>query len=171
MCERSDIVENILNIAKYILDEYKKISGTPIDEMKLHKLLYFTQRESLAITGEAMFVETFEGWKFGPVSRLVRDHFDGDDISVSDKSEISDEAKYIANNVIQQYAGYESWKLSELSHNEYSWKQSRIGIQYNENGSNIIKLEDIRKDAEKVRPYDSLHDMYYDEFEDAEELV
>ena len=52
--------------------------------MKLHKLLYFTQRESLAITGEAMFVETFEGWKFGPVSRLVRDHFDGDDISVSD---------------------------------------------------------------------------------------
>lgn len=66
-------MENILNIAKYILDEYKKISGTPIDEMKLHKLLYFTQRESLAITGEAMFVETFEGWKFGPVSRLVRD--------------------------------------------------------------------------------------------------
>lgn len=30
-------------------------------------------------------------------------------------------------------------------------------------------LEDIRKDAEKVRPYDSVWDMYYDEFDELED--
>jgi hypothetical protein len=35
-----------------------------------------------------------------------------------------------------------------------------------ENGSVPLSIEDIRKDAEKVRPYDSVYDMYYDEFED-----
>ena len=38
----------------------------------------------------------------------------------------------------------------------------------NENGNVIISIEDIRKDAENVRPYDSVWDMYYDEFDDAE---
>ena len=33
-----------------------------------------------------------------------------------------------------------------------------------------LKIEDIRKDAQKVRPYDSIWDMYYDEFDDMEEI-
>ena len=37
-----------------------------------------------------------------------------------------------------------------------------------ENGREPLSIDDIRKDAEKVRPYDSMYDMYYDEFEDAE---
>ena len=32
-------------------------------------------------------------------------------------------------------------------------------------------LSDIQEDAKKVRPYDHVWDMYYDEFEDAEEQV
>ena len=65
---------------------------------------------------------------------------------------------------------YESWKLSELSHKEISWKNARIGIAEGRNGNRILALEDIRKDAEKVRPYDSIWDMYYDEFDDAGEV-
>ena len=76
--------------------------------------------------------------------------------------------KYIVNNIIHQYGGFESWKLSDLSHQEYSWKQARIGVAPLENGNHIIKIEDICKDAQKIRPYDSVYDMYYDEFEDAE---
>ena len=56
-----------------------------------------------------------------------------------------------------------------IYHIKNSWKQARIGIRENENGSRTIKIEDIREDAKKVRPYDSTYDMYYDEFEDADE--
>jgi len=38
-----------VNVAKYVFEHYKRITGEIIDEMKLHKLLYFAQRESLAI--------------------------------------------------------------------------------------------------------------------------
>ena len=39
----------------------------------------------------------------------------------------------------------------------------------NENGYVDLNLDDIREDAKKVRPYDHVWDMYYDEFEDASE--
>ena len=61
-----------------------------------------------------------------------------------------------------------SWKLSQISHKELSWLNSRKGLPEGANGNAPLKLEDIRKDAEKVRPYDSVWDMFYDEFEDLE---
>lgn len=49
--------------------KYKEISnGKNLEEMKLHKLLYFVQRESLAITGNPLFAEPFEGWILESVS-------------------------------------------------------------------------------------------------------
>ena len=82
-------------------------------------------------------------------------------------SRISDEAKYIINNVIQEYGSLESWKLSEMSHREISWQNARKGLSDGENGNVPLELDDIRIDAQKVRPYDYVWDMYYDEFEDA----
>ena len=161
-------MEKIVDIAQYIYEEYKKISGTTIDEMKLHKLLYLVQREALAITGQPLFAEEFEGWKYGPVCREVRNCYTEDGMFCDDIKEISIESAYIVNNIIQQYGAYESWKLSELSHREISWQNSRKGSPDGHNGNRTLRLNDIRKDAEKVRPYDSVWDMYYDEFEDAE---
>lgn len=164
-------MENIISVARYICNEYKKISGKKIDEMKLHKLLYLAQRESLAITGEPLFPEEFQGWKFGPVNLEVREHYKKSKGNITKKcNRLSLESAYIVKNIIQQYGAYEPWKLSELSHNEISWNNSRIGIPEGENGDKIIKLEDIRKDAEKIRPYDSVWDMYYDEFEDFDSM-
>lgn len=159
-----------IDVAQYIFEEYKLLSGKTIDEMKLHKLLYLSQRESLAITNEPMFSENFEGWKYGPVCREVRSCFTEDGMFSDNIQDISNEERYIVKNVILQYGAYESWKLSELSHKELSWKNARKGIPEGQNGNRILKLEDIRKDAEKVRPYDSVWDMYYDEFDDAEEV-
>lgn len=161
-------MDRAVDIAQYIYSEYKRISGKVIDEMKLHKLLYLSQRESLAITLEPMFSEEFEGWKYGPVCREVRHCFTEDGMFADDIKDISIENAYIVKNVILQYGGYESWKLSELSHKELSWRNARKGIPDGRNGNQKLRLEDIRKDAEKVRPYDSVWDMYYDEFEDAE---
>ena len=55
-------MEKILNVAEYIFKEYQRVTGEYIDEMKLQKLLYFSQRESLAILNKPMFSEKFEGW-------------------------------------------------------------------------------------------------------------
>lgn len=78
-----------------------------------------------------------------------------------DQKPLSAEGAYIAKNVILQYGALASWKLSQLSH--ISWKKSRRGLAEVENGNALLLIDDIRTDAEKVRPYDAVYDMYYDE--------
>ena len=158
-------MEKILNVAEYIFKEYNRVAGELIDEMKLQKLLYFSQRETLAILNKPLFNEEFEGWKYGPISREVRTVYTEDGIN-AETEDIKSESKYIINNVILEYGALASWKLSKISHKEISWINSRKGLKDGENGNRKIKLEDIREDAKKVRPYDHVWDMYYDEFED-----
>jgi len=162
-------METVYDVAQYIYDEYKKISEQVIDEMKLQKLLYYTQRESLAIKGEPMFDAIFEGWKHGPVCRAVRSVYTSDGINFDCKS-ISFDNAYIINNVIDEFGAIESWKLSQLSHKEISYVNSRRGLKPNEIGRNPLLLSDIKIDAQKVRPYDHNWDMYYDEFDEIESL-
>lgn len=163
-------MEKIINVAQYIFDEYKRVTEEIIDEMKLQKLLYFSQRETFAILNQPLFNEIFEGWKYGPVSREVRTVFTEDGINAQTE-DIKSESKYIINNIIQEYGALASWKLSALTHKETSWLNSRKGLKKEENGNVEIKMEDIREDAKKVRPYDYMWDMYYDEFEDYEVMV
>ena len=161
-------MDRIIDVAAYIVRRYKEVTGETLDEMKLHKLLYFTQRETLAILGKPAFRGEFKGWKYGPVSTEVRHNFFDGEIT-EPTEEISEDLQYIINNVILEYGSLASWKLSELSHKEISWINARKGLCDNENGNVALKLDDIREDAKKVRPYDHVWDMYYDEFEDASE--
>ena len=158
-------MDKLLDVAQYIFEEYKRQTKETIDEMKLHKLLYFAQRESLAITGDPLFDGEFKGWKYGPVCCEVRNAFSPDGIVV-ETSPVSDECAYIINNVIQEYGAIASWKLSQMSHNEISWLNARKGLAPDQNGNQPLSLDDIKEDAKKVRPYDHVWDMYYDEFED-----
>ncbi|WP_455036341.1 Panacea domain-containing protein [Leptotrichia massiliensis] len=163
-------MEKIINVAQYIFNEYKRVTEEIIDEMKLQKLLYFSQRETFAILNQPLFNEVFEGWKYGPVSREVRTVFTEDGINAQTE-DIKSESKYIINNIIQEYGALASWKLSALTHKETSWLNSRKELKKEENGNVKIKMEDIREDAKKVRPYDYMWDMYYDEFEDYKVMV
>ncbi len=158
-------MDTIINVANYIIQRYRELTGDPLDEMKLHKLLYFTQREAFAILGRPAFAGNLEGWKLGPVSREVRHNFFNGEIIVPTEP-ISDEIQYIVSNVIVEYGALASWKLSELSHREISWNNARKGLAPGENGDRVIALQDIQEDAKKVRPYDHVWDMYYDEFDD-----
>lgn len=60
-------MENALNVAKYMYNTYLDVFKHPMDEMKMHKLMYFVQRESLMFHKDVLFDEHFLGWKYGPV--------------------------------------------------------------------------------------------------------
>lgn len=158
-------MDRIADVAGYLVERYFELTGECLDEIKLHQLLYFTQRESFAILGEPAFEGDFEGWKYGPVSREVKNNFINGEIVVPTEP-VSDNVQYIVSNVIIEYGSLACWKLTELCHWEISWSNARKGLAPEENGNRSIALEDIRMDAEKVRPYDHVWGMYYDEFED-----
>lgn len=150
----------VLNLAKYIKLLYINKYNQEIDEMKLHKLIYLCQRESILLRGKIIFQDTLKAWDYGPVSIKVRKNFKDKNINFNENFDMDKEEKYIVNNVFEQYSHYNSIKLSILSHKENSWKKARNYI------GNKIRIEDIFEDAKRVRAYDSDWDMYYDEFED-----
>mgnify|MGYP005773781051 CR=1 FL=1 len=161
-------MEKIIDVAQYLCTAYKNMIGEQIDEMKLHKLLYFAQRESLAILNEPLFAGDFEGWKYGPVCREIWHCFRQEGLKkVAD--DVSEECRYLVNNVILEYGSMAAAKLCELSYREKSWLNARQGLKDGEECTKKLSLDDIREDARKVRPYDYVWDMYYDEFDDAEE--
>ena len=145
-------------IASYIAHRYQAQQGERIDEMKLHKLLYFAQRESLIQKGEPLFAEEFQGWRFGPVLPAVRDSYKNDDFGTVPQ-DLGD-AQPILDYVFENYAQKDSWSLSRLTHGEICWKKSRKGIAPNESSQNAIALDDIRLDADRMRQRRQMLDQY-----------
>ena len=136
-------MEDVLNVAAYLAQRYSLECGQQIDESKLHKLMYFTQKECFIQTGMFLFDATFYGWKYGPVLKEI---LDTTLISIEPKDFISN-CFPILNKVFESYAGKESWSLSRLTQGELSWKNSRLL----ENADNLMSLEDIRKDAKRIK--------------------
>lgn len=142
-------MNTMYNVASYIAMRYKKEFGTTIDEMKLHKLMYFSQRESYVLYDEPMFEGTFYGWKYGPVLKEVRKYYREDNFKFS--GTINEKFINIMDRIFERYASKSSWSLSRLTHGEYSWQNSRKGIPEDCNGDNPIKNDDIIKDAARIK--------------------
>ena len=66
-------MDDVLCVAKCFYDYYYEEHGHNIDEMKMHKLMYFAQRESFIEYDKPLFSARFYGWKFGPVLKEVRE--------------------------------------------------------------------------------------------------
>lgn len=141
---------NVKKVANYIATRYRKEYGEAIDEMKLHKLLYFSQRETLIQFGEPMFSETFHGCKHGPVLKEVRQAFKTEKLNENLSDEDISKYQNIFDKVFQQYAVRDTISLSRLSHGELSWCNARIGLKPWEHGDRPMAIEDIRKDAERI---------------------
>lgn len=161
-------MHNVKELASVLIERYEKItkSNFGTSELKLQKLMYFLQRQSLAFTGESLFEEDFIGWVHGPVLEDLR--FFLEEPSNQGVSDLSETEKYLIDSVIADYGKYSSWELRDKTHEEISWNNSRVGLSEDDRGYVSLKLSDIKKDSEKVRVYDPVYDMYIDEFEDLE---
>lgn len=142
-----------MNAAAWVCDRYRRDFGQDIDEMKLHKLLYFAQRESLVRSDKPLFNADFYGWKYGPVLPEVREAWGTGALKDMAVTPLSREDEEIMDYIFNQYAAKNSWSLSRLSHGELSWQNSREGVAEDENSNNPMLLEDIQKDAERIRAH------------------
>ena len=145
----------MLTVAAYICDRYEKEFGEKIDEMKLQKLMYFAQRESLIRDEKPLFRGTFYGWKYGPVLKDIREPYKEAQLpKVSPKD--AKELAPLMDAVFAEFADKDSYSLCRLSLGEVSWKNSRKGIAPAENSDNAMKMADIRRDAERIKNHREL---------------
>lgn len=142
---------DILRTAGYISKRYMIDFHEEIDEMKLHKLLYLAQRESIVVSGSPLFDQPFEAWKFGPVSPDVRRRFHSNDLSESLSEEEIKSYIDVFDFIFSHYAPMSSWSLSSLSHGESSWQRAIRRVAAAPGASAAMRIDDIVADASRIR--------------------
>ena len=145
-------MENTMSVAMALDSMFYEKNGKHMDEMRMHKLMYFAQRESLMYNKEPLFDATFYGWKYGPVLKEVRNQFKKD-LNLEEltklKDSVADDTKKLLESVFDRYGSLSSWKLSALSHEEFSWKMARSGLNYEDNGDVPLLLNAMKVDAQR----------------------
>ncbi|WP_432365615.1 Panacea domain-containing protein [Lacticaseibacillus paracasei] len=162
-------MKNLDEVVRFVLLRYKKISGEDLDsELKLQKLLYFSQVESFALTNKPLFDEDFEDWRHGPVLKEIRHIFnDGyKPMTSNEATHVDATTKVVIEFTLQKYAQYTPWKLRELSHHTAAWSRARGDISDDSRDNKIIDKSMIKAEAQSQRLYDPVYDMYVDEFPD-----
>jgi uncharacterized phage-associated protein len=144
-------MEDVVKVASYICDRYQKMFGSRIDEMKLHKLLYFTQRECIAQTGHPMFEATFHAWLYGPVLPDIRSLYKLDKLQDMPSDAFIRRFLPVFDEVFREFAPSKSVMLSAISHGELSWKRARVGYGKYDESDVVMKLEDITEDAMRYK--------------------
>jgi uncharacterized phage-associated protein len=128
--------------------------AVPLNVLKLHKILYYTQAWSLAFERGRLFDEDFQAWVHGPVSRQIYDRFRDQKTMYSYLSRFDaqnfnpanlreDERAHI-DAVLEVYAPYTGDQLEELTHREQPWINARINVPAFSRSENLIADEDMR---------------------------
>ncbi|KAB7790052.1 Panacea domain-containing protein [Bifidobacterium leontopitheci] len=134
---------NIIDVAAYILRRYG-----PMTTMKLQKLAFYAQAESLAHHGSPLFADDFQAWRGGPVCKTLyarhRGMFiirDGD--LAADSDALNRTERGIVDDVCIALAVKTGNELSARTHREAPWCNSRQGLPANASCNNIIGKEAI----------------------------
>ena len=138
---------NTLVVAQYLNYLHKPKHTKDMDQMKMHKMMYFTQRESLMLHRSPLFDGEFEAWRYGPVLTQVRSEYLTGNMFAGYYGELEEAEKQLVTSVFERYDNYSAWDLSTLSHAEYSWQQARCGLAENEQGHEKLRLSAMNVDA------------------------
>lgn len=98
---------------------------------------------------ETLFDAPFYGWKYGPILKEVRSEFHRQKPFSNVEDSVSGKTRKLLKSVLDRYGSLPSWKLSSLSHEEFSWKKSRLGLEAGDNGNVKMSLEAMQIDATK----------------------
>ncbi|MDD4376416.1 MAG: DUF4065 domain-containing protein [Clostridia bacterium] len=99
-----------------------------ITNMKLQKLLYYSQGCFLAEYDKPLFKEKVIAWEHGPVVKEVYDEykkFGGNGIEFPGSNiSFSSEVETFLEKIYNHFAQYSAWKLRNMTHEETPWKNT-----------------------------------------------
>ncbi|OZC02408.1 Panacea domain-containing protein [Rubricoccus marinus] len=118
------------DIARYFIWRTEPEEGDVMTNLKLQKLLYYSQGLHLALREEPLFEDPIEAWQYGPVVPDVYHEYkqygrgaipepEGFDLTDydADVQEVLDE-------VFSVYGQYTATALMKFTHNEAPWKET-----------------------------------------------
>ena len=133
---------NVFDVASYILEKKGYMTT-----WKLQKLVYYCQAWSLVWDDDAIFPEEIEAWANGPVVRELynthRGYYRVKKIRKGNISNLIKEQISTIDVVLDYYGDKSPQSLSDLTHMENPWKETRKGVPDGVRGSSIISKESL----------------------------
>jgi uncharacterized phage-associated protein len=138
------IMANVYDVAAYILEKQGETST-----MKLQKLVYYSQAWSLVWDDKPLFEEPIQAWINGPVVPELYKTFQGEFsvkvCSKGDSKKLTDSEKETIDVVLGGYGNKNAQELSDLTHRETPWQDTRKGLSPSERGESVISLTSIQE--------------------------
>lgn len=143
------MAEQAAQIAEYIIG-FSQRHGDPISNLKLQKLLYYSQAWFLALFDTPLFNERIEAWVHGPVVPPVYGdfkawswtpivtQFDPDGI------QLPENVKAHVQEVLEVYGGMSAYQLEQLTHSEEPWLKARGNTPPDEPSTAVISHDDMK---------------------------
>jgi uncharacterized phage-associated protein len=133
-------------IAETIISLSRK-RGIGLTNLKLQKLLYYSQAWHLALQDRVLFNDAIEAWIHGPVVPSVFKRYRDYRWTVIDCAVVpvpdANAVRHIES-VLEQYGSYEATQLERLTHRESPWITARKGLPRDEPSHNVITTESMK---------------------------
>lgn len=136
-----------IEIANFFIQLANDLPYDSIDNLKLNKLLYFAQGQSLSKLGRPLFSDNIEAWDYGPVVHDVyhtykafgKNPIDKESSFFDERNLTSDELDILVD-VYMNYGKYSGGTLVQLTHKPNTpWSN-----HYEECMNNIIPHDEIK---------------------------
>ncbi len=135
-------------VADLILD-FCRTHGDLVTNLKLQKLVYYSQAWFLAIYEKPLFPQKFQAGIFGPIQpELFAKYKRFDDEPIRNGNPKWDVPKYISQHiadVMEAYGGLSAFDLERLACSETPWKEARGDIPYDADSTAIIDETTMKK--------------------------
>lgn len=157
-----------LEVAKYfIMRAYEDGREAQITNMKIQKLLYYSQCLYLALNDEPLFADEIQAWRYGPVcppAYKFYSKFEAEQLPIPNQESLTNipsEVKEVLEETWQYFGEYHAYYLSDLTHLEFPWKKARKGLPSYASSTEPISLEDMRLlGEEKLLEIEKEHPHY-----------
>jgi uncharacterized phage-associated protein len=138
------------SIAEFFLQK-ANLSGKPITNKKIQKLVYYAQAWSLVVNKKPLFKEKIEAWVHGPAIRSIYAKYKEFGFNPIKKEpdlalikKISTTDKKLLEQVWKLYGKYDSSYLEMLTHSEAPWQDARAGLEASENSEQEITQKSMK---------------------------
>lgn len=130
------------SLADHLLVKCRE-SGEVLTNLKLQKLLYYSQAWHLALHDTPLFAEDFQAWLHGPVLpsqyyRFRDCQWRPIDIAISPPNISAAGLENFVSEIIEVFGSETAVALELMTHREQPWIDARKGISATEPSTNII---------------------------------
>ncbi len=155
----SESPASVLDVAEYAASLLSRDSTY----MKLQKIVYYSQVESLIHYNKPLFTEKIQAWRGGPVVKVLFDKHQRykflTNIKIGNIENLTVKQKACVNWAIDKYGMLDGDTLSHITHLEDPWKKARGKLPSEAASDAEIKIEAIIKYYSNLPKYRDLDEQ------------